>query len=719
MRAMRTGVLLALAASLAGSAAADWPEVRGPTRDGVSAETGLPDSWSPDGENLAFRLPYGGRSTPVVMGDRLFLQNASGDGGTRQERLLALDARTGELLWEHRRNVFHSDAPPRRAGWASPAADPESGLVFSLTVGAELTAFDAATGEVRWRRSLSEELGVISTHGGRTPSPLIHGDVVIVSGVSSSWGAHARGSQRFFAFEKTTGAARWMSAPGARPYDTTYSPPSIRTVGGRRLLLVGGGDGAFHAIDPATGDPVWHYPMSKRGVNSGAILFGDTVVVSHGEENVSFSTMGLLAALDARSTGEIAEEAALWRAPGFLGGYSSGVTDGETLYWMDNSANLAAFDPSDGERRWTRNLGTIQRASPVLADGKLWVGTGNGRFYILKPEAEGATVLDEDLLGSETEPEEVVASVAVSDGLVYLVSNAHLYAIGAHRPSDDMPATDTAPEAGGPAVRLLVSPTEALLAPGDEVPLTVRAFDDRGRETDVPGDPAWEAFAGSVEGGALRIPADAPAGAGAVTARAGDLSGSARFRVVPPLPWSWDFDAEDAAVPAQWVNAAGKYAVRDGTLVKLADNPFLRRARVFMGSPQLSNYAVTADVMATERRRQLGNVGLVAQRYQLVLMGNHQRLEIHSWHATPGRSTATPFAWEPDAWYSMRFEVFKDAEDVVARGRVWRRGDPEPDGWTIEWREELPHLEGAPGVFADAVAAEIFLDNVTVGPVSN
>ncbi len=705
-------------------AAADWPEVRGPARDGVSAETGLPDSWSPDGENLAFRLPEGGRSTPVVMGDLLFLQNASGDRETRQEQLLAIDARTGAVRWRQRRNIFHSDAPPRRVGWASPAADRASGLVFSLTVGAGLSAFDAETGARRWERSLPEELGVISTHGGRTPSPLVHGDLVIVSGVSSSWGAHAPGRQRFFAFEAATGALRWMSAPGGRPWDTTYAPASIHSIGGRALLLAGGGDGAFHALDPATGDSVWSYPMSKRGVNSGAVVFGDTAVVSHGEENLNSSTMGLLAALDARSRGEIAEDAALWRAPGFLAGFSTGVSDGETLYWMDNSANLAAFDPKDGTRRWTRNLGTIQRASPVLADGKLYVGAANGRFFILKPEADGVAVLDEDFLGTEAAPEEIVASVAVSDGLVYLVSSAHLYAIGAHRPAPAPPKPTAAEPAAGPAARLLVSPTEEILAPDDEIALQVRAFDDRGRETGVPGALSWETagFAGAVENGSLRIPGDAPAGAGTLTATAGGLSATARFRVVPPLPWHWDFDAPDAGVPAQWVNAAGKYATRaldsgERVLVKLADNPFLRRARVYMGPPDMSGYSVRADARASERRRQLGNVGLVAQRYQLVLMGNHQRLEIHSWQAAPGRTAQVPFAWSPDAWYSMRFEVVEDGDATLARGRVWPRDEPEPDSWTIEWREALPHTRGAPGVFADAVAAEIHLDNIAVTPL--
>ena len=703
--------------------AGDWPEIRGPGRDGRSAETGLPESWSPEGENLLFKAPYGGRSTPVVLGDRLFLQRGVGDRETRQEQLAALDAGTGELLWEQRRNIYHSDAPPRRVGWASPAVDAETGTVFFFTLGGELSAFDVDDGSVRWKRSLPEEIGLVTTHGGRTASPLILDDLVILSGLTSSWGAHARGSQRFFAFDKRTGKMIWLSAPGGRPYDTTYSPASVFTVAGQRLLFVGGGDGAFHALQPATGASVWNFPMSKRGVNSGVVLFGDTAVVSHGEENLDSSVMGLLAALDATSSGELGSEAPLWQVPGFMGGFSSGVGDGDMLYQVDNSANLAAFSATDGTRLWTHNLGTIQRASPVLADGKLYVGTANGRFFILRPSPDGVEVLDEDVLGTDEIPEEIIASAAVSDGVVYVVSNGGLYAIGERRPAPDVPAPASPALSGAAAARLVVSPTEEILAPGDELALTVRAFDASGNLAEAPADLNWsvEGFEGAVEGETLRVAPGAAAGAGSVTASAGELSGSARYRVVPALPWRWDFDAEDSRVPPQWVNAAGKYETRtleDGerVLVKRADNPFLRRARVYMGPPTLSGYTVSADVLAKTRRRQMGNAGLVAQRYQFVLMGTHQRLEIHSWQATPGRTTQMPFAWEADTWYSMKFEVVEDDGGVIARGKVWPRGEDEPADWTLDWREELPHHEGTPGIFADAVSAEVFFDNIVVEP---
>jgi outer membrane protein assembly factor BamB len=91
--------------------AGDWPEWRGPSRDGTSRETGLPTKWTPAGENLVWKQPYGGRSAPIIMGGRVFVFNSAGEGVTMQERVMALDANTGKLLWEHRMNVYESDVP--------------------------------------------------------------------------------------------------------------------------------------------------------------------------------------------------------------------------------------------------------------------------------------------------------------------------------------------------------------------------------------------------------------------------------------------------------------------------------------------------------------------------------------------------------------------------------------------------------------------------------
>ena len=123
-------ILSALCISSFALRAADWPQFRGPNRDGISRETGLISTWKLNGENFLWRVPYGGRSAPIVMGNRVYVQNPSGRGANLQERVMALDADTGKVVWEYKFNIFQSDVPAHRVGWASPAADPETGNVY-------------------------------------------------------------------------------------------------------------------------------------------------------------------------------------------------------------------------------------------------------------------------------------------------------------------------------------------------------------------------------------------------------------------------------------------------------------------------------------------------------------------------------------------------------------------------------------------------------------
>ena len=143
--------------------------------------------------------------------------------------------------------------------------------------------------------------------------------------------------------------------------------------------------------------------------------------------------------------------------------------------------------------------------------------------------------------------------------------------------------------------------------------------------------------------------------------------------------------------PPQWVNATGKFAVRDldgsKVLVKLAENPFAfaKRCRPFMGPTDLSDYTIQADVRGLDRRRQMGDIGIVAQRYELVLFGNHQRLELQPWQPEVQRTVKVDYKWNPNAWYTMKLEVqTMGGGRVRARGKVWPKGETEPAAWTIE-----------------------------------
>ncbi|HZH31813.1 MAG TPA: PQQ-binding-like beta-propeller repeat protein [Pyrinomonadaceae bacterium] len=703
----------------------DWAEWRGPARDGVSPEKNLPTRWSPTGENLAWKAPFGGRSAPIAFDGRVYLINTAGKGETLQERLVCLDADTGRLLWEHRFNVYLSDVPPHRVGWASPVGDPASGNVYAFGVGGSLIALSRA-GKVLWERSLGEDFGLLTTHGGRTVSPIIDGDLVITSGVTSMWGEHGRGAHRFMAFDKRTGETIWVSAPGGRPYDTTYAAPIIADINGTRLLIQGASDGVVHALKPQTGEPVWKYEISKRGLNTGAVVYRNLAIVTHSEENLESNEMGMIAALDATAKGELKREQVKWSKIGWQGGYSSPVIDGERLYQVDNSANLAAFDLNTGKQLWLQNLGTIQKASPVLADGKIYVGTENGKFFILRPTAAGCEILDSDQLGTEAQPEAIIASPAVSNGRVYFATDSNIYAIGR---KSNAAARQAAPVEGRldpnrAATFVQVVPTEVIIKPGERANFRARLFDERGKFIREEKTAAWslDNLKGTIENGRLVAATDGTAQAGLVRATVAGLAGAARVRIVPPLPWSENFEAMTAnSVPPVWVSTTLKFAVRemDGgkVLVKTTEgSSLLTRTRAYLGPSDLSNYTIEADVRGTERRRQRGDAGVIAQRYALVLYGNSQLLNLEPWQPETARTVTLPFTWKPDTWYRMKLSVENTPDGRTrARGKVWPAGEAEPAAWMIERFDPLPNRQGAPGIFGNGLA-ELYFDNLKVTP---
>ena len=510
---------LLVAATLAGTdaiRASDWPEWRGPWRDGHSDETGLPSAWSPKGENLAWRIPIGGRSAPVVFGNRLYLLTVGGDPANAQERLVAVDVDSGKVVWDRSFSVYLSDVPQHRAAWASPAVDPATGNIYIFTVGAQLIGL-SPDGKELWDRSLPEDYGAVTTHGGRTTSPIIHGDMVILNTLLLAWGDLNRPGNRYMAFDKRTGETIWISSPQARHYDTNYSTPIIVDIDGVDALIVGGTDGSFHAIKANTGEPIWRVDVSKRAILNSPLYRDGIAYITHGEENIGTTEMGLIAALDARGKGDLKENAFKWKTLGFLPTYASPVMDKERLYTVDNGAIVAAFDLQSGKRLWQRSLGTLQKGSPLLADGKLYVGTENGKFYILRPTATEVQVLDEDWLGSQESPETIVASPIVADGRIYVTSMEATYAIGKRVPrkAGAKPASPAASKNSGTVAHVQVFPYEALLAPGQKQNFKLRLFDGNGdfirEEPATGGTWAVDQLAGTVGADGVYVASATPA----------------------------------------------------------------------------------------------------------------------------------------------------------------------------------------------------------------
>ena len=606
-------------------------------------------------------------------------------------------------------------------------------------------------GDLLWSRSLTEEFGRISGYGGRTHTPFVAGGLVVISFLNSSWGDQAVPRHRYFAFDKNSGEAVWVSTPGGRPLDTTYSTPVAADIGGHRLMIAGNADGAVYALRAATGEKVWGFRLSKRGINVSVVSGDGRVYVSHSEENVDNTEMGRLVCIDATGTGDVTGTGEIWRRDACLAGYASPALDDGRLYVVDNSANLLCLDAGAGTLLWERNIGTVGRGSPVAADGRIYVATVNGRFQILQPGEGECLLLDEELLAAEDgRPLEIYGSPAAAWGCVYFTTEDGLFCLGdsyrgpsASGPSGSPASTDV-PVSDKPPASVQLVPAEVLLAPGDSVRFRVRLFDDAGgqlgEESLLQQGVDWQldGLEGEIEaqeaggtglGTALFTAVSEAAQTGRVTAsirfggkESEPLAAHARVRVAAERGWSEDFESLSAAegenaAPSHWIGSARKFFVRELDGSKVLAKPLakrgLQRSNVYLGPPQMSGYNVQADMMAARGKRNRPDMGLIANRYTLDMMGNHQRLQIRSWASDLRMAKTIDFAWEPEVWYTVRMTVDVEADRAVVKGKVWRRGEEEPRDWTIEAEDPLPNRSGSPGLYGYS-AAEIFYDNVRV-----
>jgi hypothetical protein len=521
----------------------------------------------------------------------------------------------------------------------------------------------------------------------------------------------------------------YVSNPGGRPYDTAYAAPYIATINGTRLLIVGLGDGGIHAIKPQTGEKVWSFVAAKRAINTGVVVSGNTVIVSHGDENLAGNEMGMIAALDGTQTGDI--KATKWSHFGDQFGFSSPIVDGPRIYQIENGSRLKAYDTETGKELWTQPLGTSQKAPPVIADGKIYVGSENGKFFIVRPGADRAEILSEVELplsknsigGSEGTEEQVFAGAAISRGRIFFVSTDAIYAIGAkqRKTLTGWAANEPAATGEGAPAYVQVSPTELVLEPGRTIKLAARSFDARGRFLrEEKATWSLEGLKGTIADGTLTLGPDKIEQAGLIKATVGTLTGEARARVVRPLPWSETFDSmEEKTTPTGWVNAAGPagplvVATLDGQKVlhKTPTNTLFKRGRFFIGPVEWSNYTMQADVRAPTRRRMMADVGITVQRYSLVLYGTTQRLKLEPWEPETQRSAVVPFEWKPDAWYTIKLRVENLANGQVrARGKAWPAGEPEPTAWQIDKTDPIGNRQGAPGFFIDAEFGA-YIDNL-------
>jgi len=720
------GLMLATGALGAG----DWSHWRGPARNGVSTETDLIDSWSADGENLLWRADFVGRSSPVVVAGRVCANGRAGEGELRQEMVACFDAETGARLWERRFNVFHTSVPWTRVGWANPTADSETGYLYVQGVGGLFTCLDSADGSIVWQRNLIEDFGFMEGYGGRTQTPLVDEDRVIVTFANTSWGNQGRPLHRMKAFDKLTGELIWASSPASSMADkNSQSTPAVAIVNGQRLVVQGNGGGWVYAVKARTGEPVWGFQLSKRGINSSVLVDGTTVYAMHSEENVDEGTMGRVVAIDATGSGTVTTTHEIWRADIGAGFTSPTLAEGK-LFVVDNSANLHALNAANGEELWELNVGRVGKGSPVYADGKIYLTEVNGRFVIAKVGDEAGEVLDLEQLRIGRQKPEIYGSPAIANGRIYFTTGEGIYALGKGdpTPSASAPVPPAEPAAGTTPASLLVVPGDVQLRPGRSVTFRVEAFDVDGRA--LGSQPAvWKAPAGldvTLAENTVTVGSGPAAATGHLTATVGELEATARVRIIPDLPSTEDFETtEVGSRPGYMMGYLARFAVaehEDGKVLAKQPSPVqIHRHITFVGAPWQSNYTVEADIKADGTDPKSADLGLINSGYTMELLSNGTRpglppgpkLQVRSWQAGLRMAMDVEFPWEKGTWYRMKLRVDQQDTTALIRGKVWPRDAAEPDVWAITVEDPLPIRSGSAGLSGYSPST-IYFDNLLV-----
>jgi len=716
-------IAVALAAIGCGAGATEeWASWRGPNNTGASTAVGLVSDWSVDGTNLIWHQDFVGRSTPVVFDGRVCANGRTGEGTTMQEAVACWDAGDGTLRWERTFSVYNTTVPFSRVGWGSVIGDPTTGYLYAHGVDGLLAALDA-DGNTIWQWRLGEDAGRASGYGGRTQSPVIDGDQVILSVIGANYAEYGAPRHRFWSFDKRTGDVLWTSAPSNRPWAdaNTQGTPVVAEIDGRRLLIGGAADGWVYALNANSGEKVWEYQLSKRGVNVTPIVIGTTVFIAHSEENVDEATMGRVVALDATGSGDISASGEIWRATGLGIGFSSPLYYDGTLYVVDNSSNLIALDAANGEQLWEVNVGTVGKSSPVWADGKIYYTEVNGRVYILQLGPDGTEILDTEEISMATEDRhaEIYGSPAIAYGRIYISTEAGIFAIGdpnAAFSGEGVPFDWSVATGTGEPASLRVVPAEVIATAGEEIAFEVRAFDVNGNPLGTRDATSWllEGLSGTIDGSGAFRPAAGENQAGKVVAELDGLRAAARVRAFGPMPWEENFESGEK--PAWWMGS-GRYDVREldgGMVLHKGPSPSgLHRHVTYIGRESMTGYTIEADLMGTRVRRRRPDLGLVNGGYTLNLQGNAQQLELRAWAAEFRVAQRIDFEWTEDTWYRMKLRVDVEADRTVARGKVWERGTDEPEEWTITVEDPMRIASGAPGIYGYA-PVDIFFDNVKV-----
>ena len=408
--------LLVLCLCVEGKAQGNWPQWRGPHLNGVSDERNLPLRWSTE-ENIAWKLalPGSSGSTPVIWGDRIFLNVAD----KNELYLWCVDKRRGTLLWKNHLGGGNTRMHKHDMSSPSPVTDGRS--VFVMTGTGVLKGFDFSGAQL-WSRNIERDYGEFGLNWGYASSPLLHENALYIQVLH---GMKTDDPSYLLRIDKGSGKTIWRverPTEAIRESPDSYTTPALLRYGQRVEIVVTGGD-CVTGHDPDNGrelrragglnpnnDP--YYRIVASPVVADGIIYAPTRVRP-------------LLAFRPGGRGDVTRSHLLWS---FQHGpdVPTPVTDGKYFYIVNDRGIMWCLDAKTGREIYATQrirAGTYS-ASPVLADGKIYVTNEDGVTTVVRAGPKFEVLAENNL------DEHCLSSPAISDGQIFIRTAGHLYSIG-------------------------------------------------------------------------------------------------------------------------------------------------------------------------------------------------------------------------------------------------------------------------------------------------
>ncbi len=406
-----TSALFSPASSQAASV--EWPEFRGPTKQGLSDAVNVPVEWSAS-SNVAWRveIPGNGWSSPVLSQGRVYLTTAvQGADGSLSLRALCFASGDGSVLWNN--EIFHI-APKEVPGshqknsQASPTPILRDGRLYTHFGHFGSAALDLE-GKVIWKQTA---LKYTPIHGNGGSPELVDGLLIF---------SCDGGSEPFVAaLDAASGEVKWKKPRNSKASKTfSFCTPLLIEVNDRKEVILPG-SGSVISYNPKTGDEFWRvrygegYSVVPRPVYSHGLLF-----LSSGFDRAIVYAINPVGA-----SGDSTDTHVAWTSAKGAPHTPSTLVMGDELYFISDSGVATCADPATGKVYWNERLGGDFSSSPVFAEGRIYFQNEKGVGYVIKAGRKFEILAKNDL------QERTLSSYAVADSALYIRSDSHLWKIG-------------------------------------------------------------------------------------------------------------------------------------------------------------------------------------------------------------------------------------------------------------------------------------------------